>query len=73
MCATFVGTFKYMSPERIKNLTYGQPADIWSFGITLLECATGRYPYSESEYFFSYFFLSFSVGCYFCFGESDKD
>ena len=50
MCATFVGTFKYMSPERIKNLTYGQSADIWSLGITLLECATGRYPYSESEY-----------------------
>ena len=29
MCATFVGTFKYMSPERIKNLEYGQPADVW--------------------------------------------
>ena len=32
MCATFVGTFKYMSPERIKNLSYGQPADVWSLG-----------------------------------------
>ena len=32
MCATFVGTFKYMSPERIKNQSYGQPADVWSLG-----------------------------------------
>jgi mitogen-activated protein kinase kinase 3 len=48
MCATFVGTFKYMSPERIKNDNYGQPADIWSLGITMLECATGCYPYQET-------------------------
>lgn len=44
MCGTFVGTFKYMSPERIKNKPYHYSSDIWSFGLTLLECATGQYP-----------------------------
>ncbi|RCV31240.1 hypothetical protein SETIT_6G160700v2 [Setaria italica] len=42
-CATFVGTVTYMSPERIRNYSYA--ADIWSLGLTVLECATGRFPY----------------------------
>ena len=45
MCGTFVGTFKYMSPERIRNQPYDYASDIWSLGLTLIECATGRYPY----------------------------
>lgn len=44
MCGTFVGTFKYMSPERIKNKPYHYSSDIWSFGLVLLELATGQYP-----------------------------
>jgi serine/threonine protein kinase len=47
MCGTFVGTFKYMSPERIRNQPYSYQSDIWSFGLVLFECATGRYPYDE--------------------------
>lgn len=47
MCGTFVGTFKYMSPERIQNRPYSFASDIWSFGIVLHECATGRYPFGE--------------------------
>lgn len=47
MCGTFVGTFKYMSPERIRNQPYNYQSDIWSFGLVLYECATGRYPYDE--------------------------
>ena len=47
MCGTFVGTFKYMSPERIRNKPYSYASDIWSFGLVLMECATGIYPYTE--------------------------
>ncbi|XP_078438647.1 mitogen-activated protein kinase kinase 3 isoform X2 [Wolffia australiana] len=49
MCATFVGTVTYMSPERIRNESYSYPADIWSLGISLFECGTGEFPYSASE------------------------
>ena len=47
MCGTFVGTFKYMSPERIRNRPYSFMSDIWSLGLVLMECATGRYPFHE--------------------------
>lgn len=47
MCGTFVGTFKYMSPERIKNCPYSYMSDIWSFGLVIMECATGIYPFQE--------------------------
>eukprot|EP01034_Spumella_vulgaris_P026599 gene26599-33202_t len=49
MCGTFVGTFKYMSPERIRNTPYSFMSDIWSLGIVLMECATGRYPFHEHK------------------------
>jgi mitogen-activated protein kinase kinase 3 len=47
MCGTFVGTFKYMSPERIRNRPYSYASDIWSFGLVISECATGIYPFQE--------------------------
>ncbi len=37
-----------MSPERINNESYSFPADIWSLGLALIECATGTYPYDAS-------------------------
>jgi len=46
---TFVGTYTYMSPERISGSTYGYDSDIWSLGLTLLECALGRFPYQPPE------------------------
>ncbi|XP_028789274.1 mitogen-activated protein kinase kinase 3 [Neltuma alba] len=49
MCATFVGTVTYMSPERIRNDSYSFPADIWSLGLALLECGTGEFPYTANE------------------------
>ncbi|KAL6843724.1 hypothetical protein ACP4OV_026295 [Aristida adscensionis] len=49
MCATFVGTVTYMSPERIRNENYSYSADIWSLGLTVLECATGKFPYDVNE------------------------
>lgn len=48
-CATFVGTVTYMSPERIRNENYSYAADIWSLGLTVLECATGKFPYNVNE------------------------
>uniref|UniRef100_A0A0E0A9M8 mitogen-activated protein kinase kinase n=1 Tax=Oryza glumipatula TaxID=40148 RepID=A0A0E0A9M8_9ORYZ len=49
MCATFVGTVTYMSPERIRNENYSYAADIWSLGLAVLECATGKFPYNVNE------------------------
>jgi len=40
-----VGTAIYMSPERIVGKSYSYASDIWSLGITVVECALGRYPY----------------------------
>ncbi|KAI3997524.1 hypothetical protein MKX01_008131 [Papaver californicum] len=45
---TFVGTYNYMSPERITGGAYGYKSDIWSLGLVILECATGQFPYSPS-------------------------
>lgn len=46
---TFVGTYNYMSPERISGGKYGNKSDIWSLGLVLLECATGQFPYSPPD------------------------
>ncbi|KAK1354816.1 MAPKK [Heracleum sosnowskyi] len=46
---TFVGTYNYMSPERISGSTYDYKSDIWSLGLVILECAIGRFPYIQSE------------------------
>lgn len=48
-CDTYVGTSAYMSPERIKGEHYSFPSDIWSFGLTLLEAATGEYPLLKTD------------------------
>lgn len=47
MCGTFVGTFRYMSPERIQRAPYSYSSDIWSLGLVLMEAATGVYPYPK--------------------------
>ncbi|XP_057968478.1 mitogen-activated protein kinase kinase 2 [Malania oleifera] len=46
---TFIGTYNYMSPERISGGQYNYKSDIWSLGLVLLECATGQFPYSPAE------------------------
>ncbi len=38
-----------MSPERIKGDKYGYSSDILSFGLTLLECAIGEFPYPMTD------------------------
>jgi mitogen-activated protein kinase kinase 1 len=42
---TLVGTYIYMSPERIDNKQYSFVSDIWSFAMSIVECALGYYPY----------------------------
>jgi serine/threonine protein kinase len=42
---TLIGTYLYMSPERIKANNHSFVSDIWSVGMTILECALGVYPY----------------------------
>ncbi|THU52963.1 hypothetical protein C4D60_Mb10t09420 [Musa balbisiana] len=49
---TFIGTYNYMSPERIASQTHGYISDIWSFGLVMLECATGQFPYPRCDSFY---------------------
>lgn len=50
------GCRPYMAPERIdpprNRPGYDIKSDIWSFGITMVEIATGRYPYHHARNFF---------------------
>ncbi|XP_027330022.1 mitogen-activated protein kinase kinase 2 [Abrus precatorius] len=48
---TFIGTYNYMSPERINGSQrgYNYKSDIWSLGLVLLECAVGRFPYAPPD------------------------
>lgn len=41
---TSVGTFKYMSPERLLGDSYDATSDVWSLGLTLVELVVRRYP-----------------------------
>ncbi|CAH8477383.1 unnamed protein product [Schistosoma rodhaini] len=43
------GCTGYMAPERLNNSTYDVRADIWSLGISLLELATGSFPYTGTH------------------------
>ncbi|WVQ82774.1 hypothetical protein IAT38_004906 [Cryptococcus sp. DSM 104549] len=45
---TFVGTSTYMSPERIQGAPYTIKSDVWSLGISLIELALGRFPFSDT-------------------------
>ncbi|MFD1212635.1 serine/threonine-protein kinase [Arthrobacter sp. GCM10027362] len=43
-----VGTANYLSPEQAKGEALGTPSDIYSLGLVLLECLTGRVEFPGS-------------------------
>ncbi|KAE8355343.1 protein kinase wis1 [Aspergillus coremiiformis] len=58
---TNIGCQSYMAPERIAGGgvqqsgasgggTYSVQSDIWSLGLTIIECAIGRYPYPPETF-----------------------
>ena len=59
---TNIGCQSYMAPERIASGgiaqaganpgggTYSVQSDIWSLGLTIIECAMGQYPYPPETY-----------------------
>jgi len=59
---TNIGCQSYMAPERISGDgmaqaganpgggTYSVQSDIWSLGLSIIECAMGRYPYPPETY-----------------------
>jgi hypothetical protein len=48
LAGTTLGTVAYMAPEQLENHQVGPTADVWSLGIVLLECLTGRRVYTGS-------------------------
>lgn len=47
---TFVGTSTYMAPERIQGQKYTVKSDVWSFGLSIMELAIGKFPFNASEH-----------------------
>lgn len=50
----YVGCRPYMAPERFDPIAthYTVQADVWSFGISMMEMVTGSFPYSKSTSYF---------------------
>lgn len=46
---TFVGTSTYMAPERIKGEKYTVKSDVWSFGLSIMELAIGKFPFGNDQ------------------------
>jgi len=45
LAESFIGTFEYMSPERVAGGKYTFLSDVWSLGLTIHAVALGKYPY----------------------------
>ena len=57
-----VGTTDYLAPEVIKQNGYlGQPTDIWSCGVILFNCVTGKKPFIGTNSVMLYNILSGNV------------
>lgn len=44
------GSIPWMAPEVVKETGYGRRSDVWSFGCTILEMATGKAPWSHYHF-----------------------
>ncbi|KAJ8662395.1 hypothetical protein O0I10_002089 [Lichtheimia ornata] len=52
LAKTNIGCQSYMAPERIKAAnTYTVASDVWSLGLSLVEMAGGKYPYTYDNMF----------------------
>lgn len=71
---TNIGCQSYMAPERIAGGgmqssgapsvgTYSVQSDIWSLGLSIIECAMGRYPYPPETFTNIFSQLHVSIGC----------
>lgn len=49
LATTFVGTQYYMAPERIMGKPYSVSCDLWSLGLTLLEVAICKFPFTIDD------------------------
>ena len=47
--APSLGTLRYMSPEQLEGKAATPQSDVYSLGVVLHECLTGRLPYSSNE------------------------
>jgi serine/threonine protein kinase len=47
--STFLGTVTYMSPERIQCKKHSFDSDLWSLGLSLMECLLGYFPYRPPD------------------------
>eukprot|EP00924_Labyrinthula_sp_SR-Ha-C_P003474 snap_masked-scaffold_15-processed-gene-10.11-mRNA-1 protein AED:1.00 eAED:1.00 QI:0/0/0/0/1/1/2/0/492 len=43
-----IGNILYMAPEVMRKFNYNESADIWSFGVFMLEVSQGKVPYENS-------------------------
>ncbi|KRX02681.1 Protein kinase-like domain [Pseudocohnilembus persalinus] len=58
------GSIPWMAPEIVKNSGYEISADIWSFGCTVIEMLTCKYPWAECGF-------EDPIGCYLKIGSSE--
>mmetsp|Transcript_1315 Transcript_1315/g.2616 ORF Transcript_1315/g.2616 Transcript_1315/m.2616 type:complete len:345 (-) Transcript_1315:153-1187(-) len=49
LSSTVVGTSRYMAPERLRAQPYGRSSDMWSAGLVILECVTGKCLWGECK------------------------